>query len=520
MTCRRRLGKKRGIFCNTCNRGVHKTETCSGMKRKQVEDISKKKVKWKYDGCKGILANPYPKPDNKQVEYVTGKGSGDIINELKIIQWNADAYLSKKEEFANMVLEMDIDIFVIQETKMIMVDKKPEIPGYEIKRRDRPQHKGNEDNRGGGLITGIKDTIPVTELKNDLRGEEDELTEWLTIEIPTRGKESIRITNMYIPETRDSVGERRRNRKKKVVTTKWPCARGDVILGDLNAHSAIWDNAVIQRPALQKERGDMIEQWLTETEMVCLNDGRPTRNARQADHLDTAPDLSIVHASLIEKFTWETIDATGSDHKPILITYKDGFEITKVNNKPRFKWRLTKGDWEKFTKEIEDEMPECPELLRTELGEYNTNAIEKKFSDTVIRAAKKHIKKKKINARTRVDLGEEVKKEAAHRNQLRKDIVNNREEWVESSRKVAEMVKEERGKKWTEYVENINPKTASSKVWSTIRNLEGKNKQQGKSDTLVVENKAYITDKDKANQFAKTYKGFSRLPTRKEDRAL
>ena len=62
--------------------------------------------------------------------------------------------------------------------------------------------------------------------------------------------------------------------------------------------------------------------------------------------MDTAPDLSIVHSSLIEKFSWDTIDDTGSDHKPILITYREGFEIPKVKNTTRYKWKLAKGDWE------------------------------------------------------------------------------------------------------------------------------------------------------------------------------
>ena len=56
--------------------------------------------------------------------------------------------------------------------------------------------------------------------------------------------------------------------------------------------------------------------------------------------------------------------------------------------------------------------------------------------------------------------------------------------------------------------------------------MEGKNSHGGKTDTLVIEDKAYVTDKDKANQFAKTYKGFSELQARKdhqqvlEDRAI
>ena len=101
----------------------------------------------------------------------------------------------------------------------------------------------------------------------------------------------------------------------------------------------------------------MIEQWLMETEMACLNDGRPTRNARKDDQLDTAPDLSIVHATLVEKFTWEPLDITGSDHKPILITYKDEFDTPEVNNTTRYKWKLAKGDWEKFTEQVERDLP-------------------------------------------------------------------------------------------------------------------------------------------------------------------
>ena len=211
--------------------------------------------------------------------------------------------------------------------------------------------------------------------------------------------------------------------------------------------------------------------------MTCLNDGWPTRNSRIESHLDTTPDLSIVHATLIEKFTWETIDTTGSDHKPILITYRDRFEIPEVNNTTRYKWRLTKGDWNKYTDQIEKEMPE-------DYDGWSIQKLEKTFRETILSAARKHIKKKKINAKTRIDLGEDIKQEASHRNKMRKEIKDAddeedrnsiRKEWMESSRRVAEMTKDERGKKWVEYVEGIDPKTSSSKVWQTIRNLEGKN---------------------------------------------
>ena len=45
----------------------------------------------------------------------------------------------------------------------------------------------------------------------------------------------------------------------------------------------------------------------------------------------------------------------GSDHNPILITYED--EMVRVNNKPKFKWKLDSADWEKYMQDVEDTIP-------------------------------------------------------------------------------------------------------------------------------------------------------------------
>ena len=51
-------------------------------------------------------------------------------------------------------------------------------------------------------MIGVKDNIPISEIKNNLRGDQDKITEWMTIEIPTESKNNIRITNMYITPIR------------------------------------------------------------------------------------------------------------------------------------------------------------------------------------------------------------------------------------------------------------------------------------------------------------------------------
>ena len=115
-------------------------------------------------------------------------------------------------------------------------------------------------------------------------------------------------------------------------TEKWPSENQDILLGDFNAHSLLWDDNT--RNGTTDIRGRKIEDWLTETDMSCLNTGKPTAVNRSTGK-PSAPDISFIHSALLDKITWKTLDQLGSDHKPILITYED--QLTKVNEKPRYK---------------------------------------------------------------------------------------------------------------------------------------------------------------------------------------
>ena len=114
----------------------------------------------------------------------------------------------------------------------------------------------------------------------------------------------------------------------------------------------------------------------------------------------------------------------------------------------------------------------------------------------------------------------EIKEAIKERNRLRKTLTVNRREWTEASRRVSEMIKEEKTRRWKEYVESLSDQTSDRKLWRTIHSLEGKTQKGGKNETLIVNGKAYITDESKANQFAKTYKSYSKIPARKADRAI
>ena len=92
---------------------------------------------------------------------------------------------------------MEIDVFFIQETKLIKKDKiDSKLPAYTIKRGDRLLPKGKESNRGGGVLVGIKKGIPFRPAHIDLRGPGDTITDTYSFEIPTKNGQKIRFTNI------------------------------------------------------------------------------------------------------------------------------------------------------------------------------------------------------------------------------------------------------------------------------------------------------------------------------------
>ena len=95
-----------------------------------------------------------------------------------------------------------IDIFCIQETKLIGKDKTFNFNGFTIIRRDRDTCKGAESNRGGGLLIGIHQSIPFNEILVDIRDNDLDPIEFITIEINLTSRKKIRITNLYIPPIR------------------------------------------------------------------------------------------------------------------------------------------------------------------------------------------------------------------------------------------------------------------------------------------------------------------------------
>ena len=497
--CRNRRIRRGDDFlsCTGCLGQLHKKRSWTNMTAGEISRTDR--ATWKCEGCLGMMAGEQVEEETTAPSFKVK--SKNFISQLTILQWNCDHLLAKIEELRVYLEKRNVDVFFIQETKLISSDKriKSKFPGYTIKRKDRAQPRGKEGNRGGGLLVGIKKGIPFRVANIDLRGYGDGITESYSIEIPLKNGQKIRFTNIYIPPIRNTSSEAERQRDTEVTTNKWPCERYDCLFGDFNAHAPVWDSSYEEAD----ERGEIIDDWIRGTGMTTLNDpDSPTRIDRRDDEniqrKDTSPDISVVHSSMADRFTvWKTDNHLGSDHLPIVIRYEDADAIPSVTSKPQYRWNLKDASWSDFTADVERRIP-------TNYQAKSARKLERLLRRAIIAAANKFVRKKRIDNNTKPHLTKELREAIRKRNRLRATRVGNRKEWTEAARKVVELVKTTREQKWKEYVGTLNMSTNPAQVWRTIHSLEGKHPAKSENEVLTFEGEALVDDSSKAKAFAKT----------------
>ena len=147
------------LRCSKCNGTYHKQRICSDLPGREVEGIDR--GKWMCGACEGAPRRVDGAGGAKEVSYVErDQRRMPAVKDLKILQWNADAILSSREEMREYVKREDVDIWCIQETKLIKKDKTPHVQGYTVIRRDRKQAMGRESNRRGA-VDGNKGGDPL-----------------------------------------------------------------------------------------------------------------------------------------------------------------------------------------------------------------------------------------------------------------------------------------------------------------------------------------------------------------------
>ena len=422
---------------------------------------------------------------------------------LKVIQWNVDGLSTSLVDLKSLVeREPDIDILLIQETKLRPPVPDPLLDGYVAIRRDRPIVPGGGGSRGGGLLTYVKEDIPFRLVDAYSDGRVDDL-EGLAVEIQLDQGRSFTLVNVYRPPSREGGQGVTNFDLIRVPVTPF------VIVGDLNAHSPLWDDS---QPG--DRWGDALERWILDNPMAILNTGEHTRVNRATGGL-SAPDVSLVHTSLVAGAEWEVLPLLGSDHCPIKMT----LEVTPVvveKSESRLRWDWRKANWEEYGRAVDQAVARAlPGMEQCSMDERIKFLV-----DSVEAAAKAHIGMVRVKEKGRNWMSPELKAAMRRRNWLGRRVASHREAWLEACRDVRNLTISAKAESWRRFVESLEGQAGSSRVWGVIRSLNGKSSAtDARNSMLEHRGKAIYDPVRKADAFCQHYAAVSRHPSSPAKRA-
>ena len=141
------------LKCGGCDRLCHKN--CSELTRSEQLDFRDSDA-WRCEACSRRINSTATNPATQTSSTSERKMDLSTRSNITALQWNANGIKGKMMELTVTANKLKLDVIMIQESKLRATDKLPLIPGYSTVRKDRGTDKG------GGLITFIKDDLPFT----------------------------------------------------------------------------------------------------------------------------------------------------------------------------------------------------------------------------------------------------------------------------------------------------------------------------------------------------------------------
>ena len=387
------------------------------------------------------------------------------------------------------------DVIMIQESKLRATDPDPKLKGYTTIRKDRGV------GRGGGLITFVKEDIPFTVVTHT-EAVEGSLLEILLVDINLASLSKTMCANVYCPPTRGS------QQGSELDTRELPYAENTIVGGDLNANSSLWDS---WQP--EYRLGGKVEDWLAEKNFSVANDGEATR-VKVGTGGRSAPDVTLVHNSWLDKVEWGVMDCMGSDHLTILITLDIPTTTLKPTTSRMLRWNWSKADFKGFSNQVEMAVL----VQKDSFGRASLDARMASLVVSITEAANSFIGKVKSSTNGKTWMPREIREAVKSRNSLRRSLGDNRREWVEACRSVQALIRKEKERRWVEFLEDAADTADPNKIWMVVKSLSGKSQGSTRNESLVHNGRLCTTSKAKADAFMQIYAEVSRLDIPKADR--
>lgn len=372
-------------------------------------------------------------------------------NFINICTWNARGLIGKQNTFEDFLFSQNIGICAVTETKYKGLSS-------QIYKNYNYIHKSDIFGRGGVALFS-KRNIVYTEVDLNIQ---DNGLQFITGKYDINSKFSIYVICIYSHDDKDLTPNCLNNMVEQL-----PHDCNLIITGDFNAHHYLWGGNKIDT------KGEIIETFITEKDMVLLNDGSFTRIGN-ANQNNSALDLTMVSPNLSLISDWEVLkDSIGSDHLPTLTAVQLNFNNRNNNREYYVEGRrnFKKANWSEFSSTIDTELKNFS-LTGTPTEDYNN------FLEILQQAAKKHIpiknKKKNINHPYSHWWNEECSEVIRKRKEAMNKFLNNLNEenriqanfWAAKARKV---LKENKRKSWRNFCTKLNRNTNIGEVFKMAK---------------------------------------------------
>lgn len=255
-----------------------------------------------------------------------------------------------------------------------------------------------------------------------------------------------------------------------------------VIVGDFNAHNAIWGSSS------NNAAGNIIENILINpnVDLVCLNNGSNT-HFNISNGKESAIDLTLSSANIVPKINWNvTDDLCSSDHYPISIQFPESH--TETSKRPR--WILNNADWDTFSK-----------LAICSMDDNNNNVENsvEKLTSTIFNAARNSIPltSSRISKQhvpwwsPKVSEAIKLRKKALRKFKAR-PTTENLIEFKKLRANAIRTINTAKTESWMKFVSTIESQTPYSIAWDKVRAISGC-KRGNKIQYLTITNQI-VTD--------------------------
>ena len=199
----------------------------------------------------------------------------------------------------------------------------------------------------------------------------------------------------------------------------------------------------------------------------------PTRQPSNAT--PSSPNVSLASASFIISSNWQTKTILGSDHLPILIS----LQMTSFSTPSLYRNYVNhkKANWEIYSKDIE-------ETLKTEPNPTKCQQGKKILRAAILKAASQHISSRRHKLdHTEAFPTDLVDMMSARDNPRFQDPTSPALSQIKD--KISQAKNKHKRYQWKTFVETLDHKTASSKLWRTIKTLDGKSTQMAENEAIT-----------------------------------